>query len=89
MKEETMSVITIYTRALCAYCNLAKRLLKERGLVFREIDLTTQPNIERDLVVKTGQRTVPQIFIGDQFIGGYRELASLSSNGQLTSMLTG
>ena len=89
MKEETMSVITIYTRALCAYCNLAKRLLKERGLVFREIDLTTQPNIERELLARTSQRTIPQIFIDDQFIGGYRELASLSREGRLTSTPAG
>ena len=84
-----MSNITIYSRTPCGYCHLAKRLLKDRGLAFHEVDLTTQSNIERELVTRTGQRTVPQIFIGDRFIGGYTELAALIRDGRLTSMLAG
>ena len=80
-----MSDITIYSRTPCAYCHLAKRLLKDRGLAFREIDLTEQPDIERELVARTGHRSVPQVFINDQFIGGYAELAALSGNGRLTA----
>lgn len=82
-----MSDITIYSRTSCVYCSLAKRLLKDRGLAFREIDLTAQPDIERELVARTGHRTVPQVFIDDRFIGGYAELAALNTRGQLTSML--
>lgn len=73
-----MSDIAIYSRTLCVYCHLAKRLLKDRGLAFREIDLTAQPDIERELVARTGRRTLPQIFIDDRFIGGYAELAALA-----------
>jgi len=82
-----MSAITLYSRTPCGYCSLAKRMLKERGLAFHEVDLTTQSNIERELVTRTGQRTVPQIFIGDRFIGGYTELAALIRDGRLSSML--
>lgn len=84
-----MSAITLYSRTPCVYCSLAKRLLKDRGLAFREIDLTAQPDIERGLVARTGRRTVPQIFIDDWLIGGYTELAALAGSGRLTAMLAG
>jgi glutaredoxin 3 len=82
-----MSDITLYSRTPCAYCNLAKRLLNDRGLAFREIDLTSQPDVERELVARTGRRTVPQIFFDDRLIGGYAELAALAGSGELTALL--
>ncbi len=82
-----MKQITVYSRPACAYCEWAKRLLKTRGLEFEEVDLGMRPDLLQALVKKTGHRTLPQIFIGETFIGGYTELAVLNGSGELTSML--
>ena len=78
-----MANITIYTKEWCAYCANAKRLLKARGFDFEEIDITNDPSLEQDVIECTGQRTVPQIFVGKKFIGGFVELARLISKGEL------
>lgn len=83
-----MRDITVYSKTSCAYCALAKQILNDRGLAFHEIDITAKPDTARELVAKTGQRTVPQIYIGGQFIGGYAELAALSNDRRLALMLT-
>ncbi len=66
--------ILIYTTQTCTYCNLAKNLLKEKKLQFKEINVETNLNILKDLIKKTNHKTVPQIFINEKFIGGYTEL---------------
>jgi glutaredoxin 3 len=66
--------IIIYTTQTCMYCNLAKKLLKEKELSFKEINIETDINIFKNLIIKTKQKTVPQIFINENFIGGYTEL---------------
>ncbi len=74
--------IQIYTTAYCPYCDAAKRLLQERKLSFEEIDVS-DPDKKEELKKKTGWRTVPQILINDQLIGGYQELAEMDRNGEL------
>ncbi|MCA9508356.1 MAG: glutaredoxin [Myxococcales bacterium] len=69
-----MENIVIYSINNCAYCDAAKNLLKNNSLAFNEINLSTDPEGRLNLVAKTGQRTMPQIFIGEKFIGGYTEL---------------
>ena len=69
-----MKNISVYTINHCGYCDAAKSLLKSRNLAFKEFNLSDDEEARRDLVIKTGHRTMPQIFIDDQFIGGYREL---------------
>ncbi len=66
--------ILIYTTQTCTYCNLAKNLLKEKKLQFKEINVENNLNILKDLIKKTNHKTVPQIFINEKFIGGYTEL---------------
>ena len=78
-----MANITIYSKDWCAYCANAKRLLKARGFDFEEVDITNDPALEQDVIERTGQRTVPQIFGGEKFIGGFVELARLISKGEL------
>lgn len=68
--------IEVYSSKLCMYCEAAKRLLKHKGLPFKEVDVTNNRKLRDEITRKTKHRTVPQIFIDDQFIGGYTELVS-------------
>lgn len=69
-----MEKVTIYTTDYCGYCRLAKELLRERQIPFEEIDVTHDDEKRKWLVEHTGQRTVPQIFFGNESVGGYTEL---------------
>ena len=81
--------VEIYTRAWCGYCTAALRLLKQKGVEFKEIDATGKPEIRRWLVEATGRSTVPQIFIGGTPIGGYTDLRDLDEAGELDALLAG
>ena len=68
--------IKIYTKEYCGYCARAKELLREKGLMFEEVDVTHDDPMRQKLVELTGGRlTVPQIFIGSVYVGGYSDLA--------------
>lgn len=82
-----MSAVTIYTTPYCPYCHAAKDLLADKGVEFTEVDVTGNPAERARLAQVTGQRTVPQIFIDEESIGGYDELAGLESRGELDVML--
>lgn len=78
-----MKKIEIYTWGFCPYCVRAKNLLEEKGLDYKEISLDGKDDELHALRERTGQRTVPQIFIDDEFIGGFSELSQLNSEGKL------
>lgn len=84
-----MKPATIYTKPYCPYCINAKALLNQKGIAFEEIVITTLSNSElNDLATRTNNhRTVPQIFIGDTFVGGFDDLAALNQSGELHSLL--
>lgn len=72
----------------CPYCENAKRLLKGKGLDFEERLVEEDNDTEWERLEKlTGYKTMPQIFIGDEFIGGFNELAKLDREGKLDSKL--
>jgi len=75
--------IEIYTTQVCGYCVLAKNLLDQKGLVYEEIDVTEDATRRSWLVETTGLRTVPQIFIDGEAIGGYDDLVILNESGEL------
>ena len=75
--------IEIYTTKTCAYCVRAKSLLKNIGLGFTEIDVSTDTDKAIEIAERSGQRTVPQIFIDGRSIGGFTELAELNAAGEL------
>jgi glutaredoxin 3 len=84
----THAPITIYTTTYCPYCVRAKQLLASKGLTFKEIDVTTDPDLRVKLVEKAeGRKTVPQIFINDQPIGGFDDLSHKNSTGELDKIL--
>jgi len=62
-------------------------LLKSKNIPFEEIDVTNDPALRQDIMKRSGQRTVPQIFIGDESIGGFTELKALSDKGGLAAKL--
>ena len=71
-----MAKIIVYTTDSCPYCDAAKSLLNSLSMSFEEINITNDDEKRVALVSKTGHRTLPQIFIDDEFVGGYMELKS-------------
>ena len=82
-----MPKITIYTTTTCPYCLAAKTLLKNKKVKFEEINVERDDEKRKWLKKKTGQMTVPQIFINDKPIGGYQELVALDQGGELDRLL--
>ena len=80
--------IEIYTKAFCGFCSRAKRLLEEKEVAYEEYDITMGgPKRAEMLARKPDARTVPQIFIDDQAIGGSDDLFALERSGKLDAML--
>ena len=87
-QELNMANITMYSTAVCPYCVRAERLLRAKGVTEIDkirVDLDTTRRIE--MVQRTGRRTVPQIFINDEHIGGCDELYALERAGRLDLLL--
>jgi glutaredoxin 3 len=83
-----MANVIVYSTTVCPYCVRAKALLKQKNIAFSEINLSNEPDQVRiDLMSKTGLRTVPQIFINGQCIGGCDELYALERSGKLDPLL--
>ncbi len=83
-----MANVIIYTTEICPYCVRAKQLLQRKGISYQEVDVSDDDEQRRDLVKRTGRRTVPQIFINEQSIGGCDELYALERAGRLDPMLS-
>ncbi|WP_187428444.1 Glutaredoxin 3 [Roseobacter fucihabitans] len=83
-----MQSIEIYTSPLCGFCHAAKRLLKEKGVAFTEVDVLRNPDRKAEMIERAnGGRTVPQIFVGATHVGGCDELYALERAGKLDSLL--
>jgi glutaredoxin 3 len=83
-----MPKIVMYSTAVCPYCINAERLLTSKGV--KQIDkirVDLDPEQRMEMIEKTGRRTVPQIYINNQHIGGFDELRALDMKGQLDSLL--
>lgn len=79
--------VLIYTKSNCPYCIRAKDLLAQKGVAFKEIYLDDKPEEYATLKQRTGMMTVPQIFINDQLIGGFTDMAALDKDGKLDPLL--
>jgi len=85
---DPMKTVQIYTKAFCPYCARALKLLGGKNVEIDEIDITMGGPGRAEMLSRTnGQTTVPQIFIGDQHIGGSDELAALDRAGKLDPLL--
>lgn len=84
------ATVTLYTTRFCPYCVAARQLLKTRGVDYEDIRVDGDPALRRRMTeLAGGQRTVPQIWIGDTHVGGYTDLAALERRGELDSLLAG
>jgi glutaredoxin 3 len=88
LRSVVMPKIEVYSTAVCPYCVAAKNLLKSRGLEWSEVRIDTDP-VQRDAMLARsgGRRTVPQIFVNDQLVGGYDDLVAADRSGKLTQLL--
>jgi glutaredoxin 3 len=83
-----MSEVIIYSKDYCPYCVKAKNLITRKGKTFREIDITHDEALQKEMIDKSGGRkTVPQIFIGDIHVGGFDDLCALDKQGKLDTLL--
>ena len=82
-----MAQVVIYTTRICPYCVRAKQLLQRKGVAYEEIDVSNDHATRMQLVERTKQRTVPQISINDQHIGGCDDLYALERQGALDPLL--
>jgi glutaredoxin 3 len=81
-----MPQVTVYTTDYCPFCEAAKGFLKRKNIPFEEIDVTDGEK-KAELKAKTGWRTVPQIFIDGELIGGFQELMAWDASGDLEKRL--
>lgn len=82
--------VVMYSTAVCPYCQRAEQLLKARGVEsIEKVRIDQDPEQRAAMIERTGRRTVPQIFIGDEHVGGYDDLAALDRAGKLVPMLQG
>ena len=83
-----MPNVTIYTTLFCPYCQMAKQLLKRKGVSYEEIDVGGKPELRDEMTMKAGGRhTVPQIWIGERHVGGCDDLYALDQAGELDKLL--
>jgi glutaredoxin 3 len=85
-----MSPITMYSTAVCPFCVQAERLLRAKGVSqIDKIRVDLEPERRQEMMERTGRRTVPQIYIGNQHVGGYDDLVALDRAGKLIALLAG
>ncbi len=83
-----MAKVLMYTTRVCPYCQMAQRLLENKGVAIEKIRVDEEPARRHEMNARArGANTVPQIFIDDLHIGGYRELAQLEVKGELDPLL--
>ena len=81
--------VSLSTRRWCGYYFASRRLFTQLGIDFEEIVLDDQPERRQEVSKRAGNwRTVPMIFIGNRFVGGYREAAKLHRSGELEKLLS-
>lgn len=81
------SAVTIYTTEWCPYCDRVKSLLDNKGVSYTEVDVDSEAE-RLWLTEKTGQKTVPQVFVGERHIGGWDDISSLERAGKLIDVLS-
>jgi glutaredoxin 3 len=83
-----MAAVVIYSTPWCPYCIRAKRLLSEKGASFTDIDVSTGHALRQEMTRLSGRTSVPQIWIGEQHIGGCDELYALERQRRLDELLS-
>ena len=82
-----MAKIEVYSSGHCPYCIMTKQFLENRSLAYTEIRIDLDPTKRDEMIAKSRQRTVPQIFINNEAIGGYTDLIAINQSKKLDSLL--
>ena len=82
-----MAQITVYTTDPCSFCARVKQLLTQRGVAYEEINLSKDPQGRAELMERTGILSFPQVVIGDEVLGGFRETLEADRSGRLRELL--
>jgi glutaredoxin 3 len=82
-----MAQLTVYTTDPCSFCVRVKQLLTTRGVEYDEVNLSKDPEGRAQLVERTGMLSFPQVVIGDEVIGGFRETFEADRSGRLRELL--
>lgn len=82
-----MPKVIIYTTDYCSYCRAAKSFFRAKGWAYEEVDVSGDDEARERLVERTGQYTVPQIWIGETHVGGYDDLRALDRGGRLAALV--
>jgi glutaredoxin 3 len=83
-----MARVLMYSTGVCPYCQAAERLLRAKGVIeIEKVRIDLDPVRREEMMTRTGRRTVPQIYIGEQHVGGFDDLAALDHAGGLAPLL--
>jgi len=82
-----MAKVEIYATAICPYCVMAKKLLERKSISYQEIRVDLDPKKREEMIKRCRQRTVPQIIINNEPIGGYTDLVALNNAQELDGLL--
>ena len=83
-----MPPVVLYGTRFCSFCLAARRLLDKKGITFEDISVDTDLDLRMEIMEKSGQRTVPQIWVGSTHVGGYSDLQALENSGDLDDLLS-
>jgi len=85
-----MPKLSMYSTGVCPFCDRAEMLLKARGVTeIERIRVDLDPERRKEMMQKTGRRTVPQIYIDEFHVGGFDDLVALDRAGKLVPLLRG
>ena len=82
-----MKKVTIYSTPICPYCVKAKQLFSSLDVEYKDVDISADMSLRDELVKKYNWQTVPMIFVGEEFIGGFDDVAKLHAEGSLMDMI--
>lgn len=83
-----MNSVVVFGTKFCPYCIAAKQLLDAKNVTYQYTAVDNNPELRENIIERSGQRTVPQIWIGEQYIGGFTDLRKLALNGDLDRLLS-
>jgi glutaredoxin 3 len=82
-----MPEVTVYTGSFCGSCLQATSLLERRGIAYSEVSVEDHPGLLEKLLERSGRRTLPQVYVGERYVGGADELRTLDASGELAKLI--
>lgn len=79
--------VTVYTGSFCGYCMRVMALLDRRGIAYTEVSVEDHPGLQEELLARSGRRTLPQVYVGDRYVGGAQELTAMDQSGELSRLI--